>query len=151
MFTFTSPVTGSAIVGLTTPSYTVVQDTALSLFSKQIAVSVLGGTQTGVTSHSISSPFTGTVSRPSVLKQIAYNSNGTVKNIPVNAYRVLCRKGVTPVAGVIKNASIDIAINVPAGSETLDAANLSALFSFASGLLLQQLQGMRNMASDGIL
>ena len=55
----TSPITGAAVTGLTSPTYTVAVDTPPNTWSKQWAVTALGGTQTGVdTSSSASRPFT---------------------------------------------------------------------------------------------
>lgn len=151
MFTPTTPIAGFAISGLTSPTYTFVSDVAPSLFGKQVAVTALGGTQAGVTAHSISSPFTATATRPSVLKPITYNSNGTVKSIPVNSTKLLVRKGVSCLPTVVKVASISISFDIPAGAETYDAANLNALYSAAIGLLQQQGQGLRDSATAGIL
>lgn len=151
MFTPTSPVTGSAIIGLTSPTYTLTSDVSPSIFGKQFAVTALGGTQTGVNSHSISSPFTGTFTRASVLKQIQLNANGSIKNVPVNTHKLLIRKGLSCALNTVKNGSVEITLNLPAGSETYDQANVSALCSFAAGLLLQQIQGIRDTVTDGLV
>jgi len=54
----TTPVTGGAQTGFTAPTYTLSVDTAPDINGKQHAVTALGGTQAGVTSHSVSNPFT---------------------------------------------------------------------------------------------
>jgi hypothetical protein len=57
-FAPTSPVTGAAQSGLTAPTYTLTADVAPAQNAKQYAVTALGGTQTGVISHSVAAPFT---------------------------------------------------------------------------------------------
>lgn len=47
----TTPVTGAAQTGLTSPTYTHVVDTPPNAYTKQYAVTALGGTQTGVDVH----------------------------------------------------------------------------------------------------
>jgi hypothetical protein len=63
----TSPVTGAAQTGLTSPTYTLSTDVAPSINGKQHAITALGGTQTGVNSHSVAAPFTCTFVRPQPL------------------------------------------------------------------------------------
>ena len=70
MWNPTSPVTGAAQTGLTTPTYTFVADVAPDANGKQVAVTALGGTQVGVTPHSVASPFTGTFVRPKSFKAL---------------------------------------------------------------------------------
>lgn len=151
MINVTSPITGLAITPLVTPTYTVAADFAPNAYGKQFAVKTLGGTQTGVSPHSIQAPFTATFSRPPVLKQIAYNATGTVKNIPVNSHKLIVRKGLLCLPNVYKNGAITVVVDLPAGSESYDAVNVSALFSCAIGLLTQQAQLWRDTVSDGLL
>jgi len=67
---YTNPVTGAAQTGLTSPTYTLVADIAPDVNGRQWAVSALGGTQTGVRTHSASDPFTITVMRPKVFQSL---------------------------------------------------------------------------------
>ena len=84
-FTLTSPVTGGAQTGFTSPTYTIVSDTAPDNNGKQVAVSAIGGTQSGVTIHSVASPFTITFARPKSFKAAAPNPvNGRLSNVPRN-------------------------------------------------------------------
>lgn len=57
-FTLTSPITGAAQTGFTSPTYTLTSDLAPDNNGKQVAVTALGGTQVGVTTHSVAAPFT---------------------------------------------------------------------------------------------
>lgn len=148
--TIPAAVNGSAITGLTSPVYNTSLDVATDLNAKQSAVTSLGGTQVGVTVHSTTSPFTITYSRPKVAKSARLV--GTTYQIPINTYYYRVRKGVTAVAGQpVKVAMIEMKVNIPAGSETLDKANLDALFSAAAGAFAMQLQGLRDTIGNNII
>jgi len=148
-----SPVTGSAQTGLTSPTYTVVVDTAPNMFGKQSAVTALGGTQTGVTTHSASSPFTLSRFRPQQLKTLPQaNSQGIIKNIPNNTYKCITRKGVTPALGVPPIAMpITTTIPVPAGVDTYDAPNLRAALSAHIGMLTQLSAALGDAGVSGVI
>lgn len=150
----TSPVTGAAQTGFTSPTYTLVDDTAPDVNSKQKAVTALGGTQTGVAIHSVSQPFTVTVTRPKQYKVLgkANPITGLVASVPNNSYRCLVRKGVLPLAGQpFRNATVDVSVNIPAGADTADAANVRAAISLAIGALQQISAGIGDTAVTGIL
>lgn len=138
-FTLTSPVTGGAQTGFTSPTYTLAVDTAPTSAGKQYAVTAVGGTQTGVdTASSPSKPFTVTLSRPAVLRSIGVVNpvTGVLQSVPRNTYKILVRKGVIPLAGqspVVLNATL--AIDVPAGADLADAANIRAAMSLLIGSL----------------
>jgi len=148
-----SPVTGSAQTSLTSPTYTHVVDVAPSPFGKQNAVTQLGGTQTGVTIHSASSPFTLTRFRPQQLKQLPQaDSRGLIKNIPNNTFKFVTRKGVTPAAGVPPIAMpITTTLPIPAGVDTYDAANLRAALSAHIGMLTQLSAAIGDAGVSGII
>lgn len=154
MWSPTSPVTGSAQTGLTTPTYTIVTDTAPDSNGRQHAVTALGGTQTGVDVHSVARPFTVTFVRPKVLKTLG-NPNpvtGVVSNVPTNVYKVITRKGTTPLAGQpSKNLLITTIIEVPAGSDLADPANIRAALSLHVGILSQQSAGAGDTAVSGLM
>lgn len=149
----TSPVTGAAQTGFTSPTYTLSADTAPSPQGKQHAVTAIGGTQTGVTTHTVSSPFTISFTRPAALKTLGNaNANGQFPNVPKNTYKFVVRKGVTPaVDNPASIALVDCAIVVPAGSDTYDAANIRAMLSAAIGVLTQVSAGIGDTTVTGIL
>ena len=92
----TSPITGAAQTGLTSPTYTHVADVAPTINGKQYAVIALGGTQTNVRTHAISDPFTLTYDRPAQPKALQ-NPNpvtGRYGSIPKNRHVFRVRKGV---------------------------------------------------------
>ncbi|DAD51306.1 TPA_asm: coat protein [ssRNA phage Gephyllon.1_7] len=154
-FTLSSPVTGGAQTGLTSPTYTVVTDTAPSNTGKQYAVSALGGTQSGVdSSSSPSRPFTITLSRPAVLRQLpALNaSTGLLPNVPMNTYKVIVRKGVTPLSGQsTRVAMCNCEISVPAGADVADPANVRAMLSLLIGALNQISASVGDTAVTGVI
>ena len=152
-FSPSSPVTGAAISGLTSPTYTVGADTPPSSNSKQYAVTALGGTQPGVSAHSLSSPFTATMFRPATIKSLgAPNASGVIKTFPKNTFELLTRKGVGVLANQpIQLATMRTAITMPAGADTYDAMSVKAMLAFHIGLLTQIYQGMSDTVLTGTL
>lgn len=153
MFSLTSPVTGSAQTGLTSPTYTVTSDTPPNANSKQWAVTALGGTQTGVDVHGASKPFTISVSRPANIRVApVVNSNGVIGNSPRNVYSVLVRKGVTPVAGQAPQTMVLRAdFSVVAGSDLVEPEDVRAALSLLIGSLSQQSAGLGDTLITNIL
>lgn len=152
--TVTSPITGAAQTGLTSPTYTLTADVAPDSNGKQNAVTALGGTQTGVTSHSVAAPFTVTAVRPKVLKSLGQPnpSTGRIANVGRNTYKVITRKGVLPLAGQpYQVMNVTTTIDVPAGADLADAANIRAALSAHIGALSQQSAGVGDTAVSGIL
>jgi len=150
----TSPVTGSAQTGLTSPTYTHVADVAPSQNAKQWAVTALGGTQTGVRTHSVASPFTVSVFRPQNPQVLApVNAvTGVLNKIPTNTYHVVVRKGVLPLAGqAYKPMIIRGSIEVPAGADVADQPNIEAGISLFIGALSQVSAGLGDTARNGVL
>ncbi len=152
--TLTSPVTGGAQTGFTSPTYTHVTDTAPDANMKQYAVTALGGTQTGVNVHSASCPFTITFVRPKVFKPLGTPNpvTGVVKDVPRNTWKVHVRKGVLPLAGqAYQTMLMTCTIDVPAGSDVADPSNVRAAFSALIGSLSQVSSGIGDSAVSGIL
>lgn len=153
-FALTSPLTGLAQTGFTAPTYTHVSDAAPDITGKQVAVTALGGTQTGVTVHSMSSPFTMTFFRPKVFRFLGKPNptTGLIKDVPRNSFKLITRKGVTPLAGQpFSNMQITTVIDLPAGADTADAPNVRAALSAHFGALSQQSAGVGDTAVSGIV
>jgi hypothetical protein len=153
-FALTSPITGQAQTGFTAPTYTHVTDSAPDISGKQVAVTALGGTQTGVTTHSMSSPFTLTFFRPKVFRFLGKPNptTGLIKDIPRNTFKLITRKGVLPLAGQpFQNLQITTTIDLPAGSDTADAPNVRAALSAHFGALVQQSAGVGDTAVSGVV
>lgn len=154
MWAPTSPVTGAAQTGFTAPTYTHAADVAPDDNGKQVAVTALGGTQAGVTVHSVSSPFTATIIRPRVFKALSQvnPTTGALPGVPKNTWKVIIRKGCLPLAGqqpAILVAKLEI--DVPAGSDTADAPNIRAALSLLIGVLTQQSAGLGDSLVSGII
>lgn len=149
----TSPLTGGAQTGFTSPTYTLTADSAPTTSGKQFAVTALGGTQAGVTLHSLSSPFTATYTRPAKPQTLGNpNAAGNYPNVPFNKSTFLVRKGVTPALNqATKIGTVRVEIDIPAGSDTFDAANVRALLSLAIGFLNQQSAGIGDTVISNVL
>lgn len=151
-FSPTTPITGAAQTGFTSPTYTHQTDTAMTNYGKQVAVTALGGTQAGVTVHSAQSPFICAFYRPSSIKTIVTGPDGTVKSVPVNKFTYLTKKGATPGLGIpVGSVLIRTEITVPAGAEAYDAPNVRAALSAHVGLLNQQSAGIGDTIVSGLL
>lgn len=153
-FNPTSPVTGATSSVLTSPTYTHSADTAPTAQGKQIVVTALGGTQTGVIAHSVSSPFTATMFRPAVMKTLkAVNpATGALPKVGKNEYTVLTRKGVLPLAGQPAEIfPIKTLLSVPAGADVADPISVAAAISFHIGLLSQLAEELRKSALTGTI
>ncbi len=148
-----SPITGAAITGLTTPTYTIASDTPPNATSKQYAVTALGGTQTNVTVHSISSPFTLTMFRPANFKVLGQpNASGVLRSFPKNTFEILTRKGVSVLANQpVQTAMIRTSISIPAGADSYDAVNIKASLSAHIGMLWSIAQGISDTSLTGTL
>lgn len=149
----TTPVTGAAQTGFTSPTYTLSADVAPDINGKQHAVTAVGGTQVGVTTHSVSSPFTITFERPRQLKVLGpAQANGFIASVPRNVYKLRVRKGVTPAASQpAQVALLELTMSIPAGSDTYDAANIRAAISALIGTLSQVSAGIGDTAVSGVM
>lgn len=150
----TSPVTGSAQTGFTSPTYTVVQDTAPNAYSKRYAVTALGGTQTGVDVHAASRPFTITFSRPQNIRSapVANPVTGAMPNSPRNVYSVAVHKGQSP--GVSQNPQTGVLrcdLSVVAGADVTEPEDIRAALSFLIGSMTQQSSGLGDTLINGLL
>jgi hypothetical protein len=153
-FALTSPVTGLAQTGLTSPTYTIVSDTPPDVNSKQYAVTALGGTQTGVLAHSVAAPFTCSMFRPKSSKvlQPVNPVTGVLRNVPNNSYSVVTRKGVLPLAGqAYKPMIIRTIVDCPAGADTADPLSVRAALAMHFGAVSQASAGIGDTVVNGVL
>lgn len=150
----TSPITGAAQTGLTSPTYTHVADQAPDVNAKQVAITALGGTQTGVQAHSVSSPFTITAWRQKLLKVVGKTNpvTGLLPSVPMNVYTFITRKGVLPLAGQPASVmDISTKCRIPAGADAADPLSVKAALSAHIGALSQQSAGVGDTVTSGIL
>jgi hypothetical protein len=153
-FSPSTPITGGAQAGLTSPTYTIAADTNPDANAKQYYVSALGGTQTGVLAHSVSSPFTLSFWKPKVLRTLKpVNAvTGVLRDVPTNPYKAITRKGVLPLAGqAAKTMVITTNFDVPAGSDVADPLSVKAAISAHIGLLTQISSGIGDTALTGTI
>lgn len=153
-FNPTSPVTGGAQTGLTSPTYTIAADTPPANNAKQYYVSGLGGTQTGVLAHSVAAPFTLSMFKPQSPKVLAPLNpvTGVLRSVPMNTYKVITRKGVLPLAGQsYKTSLVTTTLDIPAGADVADPLSLKAMISAHIGLLTQISAGIGDSAVNGVL
>ncbi len=152
-FAVTSPVTGSAQTGLTSPTYTLTADTPPNVNSKQWAVTALGGTQAGVDVHAASKPFTLTAQRPANIRIAPTpNANNVIGNSPRNVYSVIVRKGVTPVTGQApQTLTLRCDLSVVAGADVVEPEDIRAALSLLIGALSQQSAGLGDTLINNVL
>lgn len=135
-----SPITGAAQTSFTSPTYTIGADQALDTNAKQWYVAAMGGTQSGVLAHSIACPFTITFVRPKAFKSLgkANPVTGLISSVGKNVYKCISRKGVLPLAGQpYQTMLVTTVMEVPAGADTADAANIRGCMSAHIGALSQ--------------
>lgn len=149
----TSPVTGMAITGLTSPTYTVASDGNLPAgVSKGWYVTALGGTQTGVNVHSISCPFTVSWKNPANLAiPGVVDSTGVYRGASrKNHYELIVRKGAVPISGqAARICMMKITFDIEAGAETVSNAEILAMLSLGGGVLSQQVNGIADTLKSG--
>lgn len=149
-----SPVTGSTQTGLSSPTYTVVADVPPNAYSKQYAVTALGGTQTNVDIHGASKPFTITFSRPQQIRSAPLPSpvSGVMPNSPRNVYSAVVRKGTAP--GVNQNPQVMTLrcdFSVVAGADLVEPEDIRAALSFLIGSLSQVSSGLGDTLVNNLL
>jgi len=148
-----SPITGSAQTGFTSPSFTVTADVSPVQNGKQVVVTAASGAS-GLTAGSVSSPFTLNFTRPLNLKVLAPVNpvTGVLRVVPVNVYKMITRKGVIPLAGQSSSVmNMTTSMSVPAGSDSADPANIRAGLSCHIGYLSQQSSNIGDTLVTGIL
>lgn len=153
-FAPSSPVTGAAVSGLTSPTYTLTTDVAPNINGKQYAISALGGTQTGVDVNSVSKPFTVSFFRPPQLRVLpqANPVTGVIKNVPLNTYKLITRKGAAPALNQsIMVPRITTIFEIPAGTDTYEPEELAAMISCHAGTLWAQASGIKDTVTTGVI
>lgn len=153
-FSPSTPVTGATVSGLTSPTYTLTTDTAPNINGKQYAISALGGTQTSVDVNTVSKPFSISFFRPAVLRTLpqANPVTGVIKNVPMNTYKLITRKGASPAAN--QNpivARVTTTIEVPAGTDTYEPEELKAMLSAHFGVGWAQASGIADTVVSGVI
>ncbi len=146
-------ITGGTITSFTSPTYTLVDDTAPVVNAKCKAVSALGGTQGTASANSASLPFTETFYKPAVLRALppANPVTGLRGQIPTNQWKLIIRKGGNVASGIPAQITIRLTIDVPAGMETYAPDDVKASVSFLVGLLNEESQDLAESLITGVL
>jgi len=148
-----SSTTGGAITGFTSPTFTLVDDTAPAVNAKQKTVSALGGTQGVATANAISRPFTATFYKPASIVALpaANPSTGLRGSVPNNQYKLIIRKGGFASADVPVTAVARITIDVPAGMDSYNPDEVRSLVSFMVGLLNEESADLADTLLTGVV
>lgn len=147
-------ITGGAQTGFTSPTYTLTVDIAPENNGIQSVVTAVGGTQSGVLVHSISNPFTVLFARPKVLKTLggANPITGVISPIARNKFRWIVRKGVIPYTDAPALPAVcRLEIDLPAGADFTDPANVRAMMSCLIGCMNDQSAGLGDTLLDGVI
>lgn len=151
----TSPLTGAAQTGLTSPTFTLLDDTAPSSNGKQMYVSAVGGTQIGVEENSISRPFTLTMFKPANIKVPTagiLEAAGLITNVPKNTNKVKTRKSVSVNAvGGYGLLDITTTFDIPVNSPESDLVSIKSAISAHIGALQQDLDQWYSAILSGAL
>lgn len=153
-FAPSSPVTGGAQTGFTSPTYTLTADNAPTAFTKQYAVTALGGTQAGVGTHSADEPFWISMARPQTFKSVGVVNpvTGRLSNVPYNTWKIFARAAGLPLADQSRlPIYAEIQLRVPAGVSAVEPARIRGLLSLLIGTLNQQSAGIGDSVVSGIL
>lgn len=154
MFSPSSPVTGAAVTGLTSPTYTLTSDTPANSNSKAWAVTSLGGTQTNVDVHLASKPFQLWASRPANIRVAPLPNpvTGYIPTSPRNVYSVGVKKGASPLAGqAAQLINIRTDYSVPAGCDVAEPEEIRAAVSLHSGAIWANADGIAQTLINGVL
>jgi len=152
----TGTITGAAVTGFTAPLYATVVDQS-DISSKSFIVNgLVSGTAPGtVTFHTITSPFSTLIRRAARLQALSIKFlngiTGKYTKVPRNPYSIVTRKGVSIQNGQVETMLIRTTIEVPAGAESFDLANVRAGLSAHCGFVFAQADGAATTTSNGIL
>jgi len=152
--TIPGSITGGAQTGFTTPGYTTTVDKAPDVNANQSAVTAITGTQTGVRVHAVSDPFTILVSKPKSVQTLPSPNpiTGKYGPVPSNRYSIVVRKGTNFAANNAPAvAYVRMYIDVPAGDDAFDSANVRAMVSACVGMASAISAGIGDTACSGIL
>lgn len=148
-----SPVTGQAIGALVTPTFTFAPGNVANQLSKAFIVTVLGGTQAGVETHSVGNPFIAMAMVPATFKVQGLSSNGvgTVTN-GYNVFKTQITKGVVVDAAGNRRVCIHREETlVPPGADVYDLESIASMFSCRKGIIDQTNGGWYDTLRQGNL
>lgn len=150
--TLAGPTTAITTSQLTAATYSFTADMANDLRSKAYVMTTAGGTQTGVTTHSVDAPKKVIFKKPAVFQQASqYNTTtGRYGKVPKNTTRIIGLGSAKVAANQWETIPITIDIGIPAGSVTYDRANVEASVLQTIMALHNQLSLLLTAMYDGI-
>jgi hypothetical protein len=91
--------------------------------------------------------------RPVQIKTLpSVNANGVIKDIPVNQYKIVTRKGAVPAVNQLSRIpKVTTTIEIDAGCETYEPEDIKALLSAHFGLLWGNAQEIYNTVTTGVM
>jgi len=148
-----SSITGGAITGYTSPTFTQVDDIAPAVNARQKTVTALGGTQGSATANSASKPFTATFYKPTTLQALpAPNPRTGLRGaVPNNQYRLVIRKGGYAAADVPVQLTARLTIDVPAGMDSYNPDEIRSFVSYMVGLLTEECSDLAETLYTGVV
>lgn len=148
-----SSITGGTVTGLTTPTYTLVDDIAPAVNAKQKTCTALGGTQGSATANTADKPFTETFYKPQKMQSLppANPVTGLRGAVPHNQWKLIVRKGGDVASGVPATIVGRLTIDVPAGMESYAPDQIRAFVSFLVGLLNEESADLADTLITGVL
>jgi hypothetical protein len=153
MFNPTSPVVGqTGVTGLTNPTFTLVEGTPPVSNAREFIVTTLGGTQTGVETHTQANPFVITAYRPTAYQPLGdLNGAGFPSKFPKNTYSVVTKKGTEVYSGIRRIATIKSIVEIPAGAEIQDPESVSAMLVMHAAVLQVNAAAIRDSLITGAI
>jgi len=146
----TSPITGSAQTGFSSPSATIVRG-AQKANGVDFAVTALSGMGSS-TSNTASSPFVVSVEKPVSIKTPKVSAAGIVYSPGRNRHRIATLKGMAAIASFPSIPGIaETFIAVPAGAEEGDPNNIRAMISVHIGVLQQYSAALGDQVVSGVV
>lgn len=150
-----SPLSGAAVAGLTSPTYTLATDVFPGTNPGiQWAVTSLGGTQTTVRTSTVGNPFTIAFWRGATMypAPIANPVTGVVPRAKVmNKHGAIARIGVVPLSGQAPELMMmRLTVEVPPGADTADPQQIRAAVSAFFGALNQQASNFADQIISGL-
>lgn len=148
-----SSTTGGAQTGFTSPTFTLVSDTAPAVNAKQYAVTAIGGTGFTASANSVSKPFTATFYKPASPRAVpaANPVTGVISQIPNNQYKLIIRKGGLVSANTPVTAICRLTIDIPAGMDAYNPDEVRAMLSFLVGILNEESADLGDTVVSGVL
>jgi len=149
--TLAGPTAAITTTSLTAATYTFTSALAADNRSKAFVVSALGGTQTGVSAHSVDAPKKFNVKNPAqFLQPSAYNAtSGRYGKVPKNSTRVVGTGSAKVTATQWETIPMSLDIGVPAGAMSYDRANVEASVAFFIAALWDQKEELIAALYDG--